>query len=413
MSGHAFDADEVADISAGLSRFIRDFVLPREAEVGIGANGIEGAYLDSGWLSPEVVAARREIRVASSEAGFYTMFGHQELGGAGLPAEAAALIVERMNVEFGPPRALLHEVVIPSPFTNGLTPILRFVQEQPLAALLPALASGEKTMCFALSEPEAGSDARGIRTVARAEGDGWVLSGSKLWITNGAYADWAVVFALTDPERTSSSEGGISAFLVDTSSSGFSARPVGGLMGESGSDVAEITLEDVRVGPEALVGVLGKGLDVALHGIDRGRLMMSAACVGQAQWALNQSLDYAESRVTFGRRIFDHQAVQMLIANAAMQIFAARAMVLRVAEAVDRGETPVKELSIVKAFSTEMLFGVGDTAIQVHGAIGLTNELGIERVLRHARTLRIPDGTGEIQRRTVARQLRSGNRTFI
>ena len=197
-----------------------------------------------------------------------------------------------------------------------------------------------------------------------------------------------------------------------TDTPGFSVPSVIPVMGHLGADIGIITLDQVRVPDGHRLGAVGRGLTVALDGVNAGRLSMAASCVGLARWALEQALEYVKVRKTFGRPIAEHQAVQFLLAECAMDIYASKSMIQHCAWLVDQGQTATKEVSIVKASATEMVGRVMDRCIQVHGGMGLTNELRLEEGYRWARTMRIPDGTSEIQRRTIARRLLDGDTAF-
>lgn len=404
--------EDVQAIIDALLRFIEQDVLPLERDNADLLDSERDRYQRDGRLVPEVLALRRRVRNLSYQAGFYTMFGAEELGGGGLGAVAAAHIHEAMNRRFGSGHGLIKEIVIPSAFTNGLSPVLRFLPEPLRERYLPDIARGDKTLCFALSEPDAGSDVFNMKTRATRDGDGWVINGTKQWITNAPYADHAMVFAVTDPDAFQARAGGVTGFFVDTRDAGFSVTRTLPLMGHLGADIGVVTLDNVRVADDHVLGTPHQGFDVAMAGVGSGRLGMAGSCVGLAAWALDQALDYAGQRVTFGKPIGEHQAIQNHLAESAMDIYAAKHMVLHCAALVDSGDKPIKELSMCKAFATEMLFRVMDRAISVHGAMGLTNELHLEEGLRLARILRVPDGTGEIQRRTVARKLLGGDTRF-
>lgn len=369
-------------------------------------------YDESGRYSAGVLALRRQVRMRSAELGFYTALADESLGGGGLGAQAAVYIQELLNAHCGPGRHLVQTVVLPSPFTNGLSPVLKHLDPAVLDACRDELASGEKTMCFGLSEPDAGSDVFGMRSRAVRDGDHWVINGTKQWITNAPYADYAMVFAVTDEEKARAHRGGITGFFVRTDTPGFSVPSVIPTMGHLGADIGIVSLEDVRVPDRQRLGEVDRGLAVALDGVNAGRLSMAASCVGLARWALNQALDYAKVRKTFGQPIADHQAVQFKLAECAMDIYASKSMIRHCAWLIDEGKPATKEVSIVKASATEMVGRVMDHAIQVHGGMGLTNELRLEEGYRWARTLRIPDGTSEIQRRTIARRLLDGDAAF-
>lgn len=403
---------DVSDIIEALLSFIDRYVLPLEEEHKELLENERYRYLENGRFDPRVLELRQQVRMKSSEAGFYTLFGPEELGGGALGAQAAVHIQEALNRHVGPGRTLINDVVISSPFTNGLSPVLLNLDADVRKSYLPGLASGRKTMCFGLSEPNAGSDVYGIKTRAQLDGDSWVINGTKQWITNAPYADYAMLFAVTDTTAKNRRMGGITGFFVDTSTPGLEVTSVIPIMGHLGAEIGILSMQDVRVPADHVLGEVDQGLKVAMGGIGAGRMSMAASCVGMAQWALAKALDYSKQRVTFGRAIAEHQAVQFHLAEMAMDIYAAKNMVTHCAWLVDEGRAPVKEVSMVKAFCTEMLFRVMDRAVQVHGALGLSNELRLEEGLRHARIVRIPDGTGEIQRLTIARRLLAGDTRF-
>jgi acyl-CoA dehydrogenase len=398
-------AEEVVAVSDALRRFIDREVVPLE-ETHRELLASERSVFDAdGRYSAPVLALRRQVRMRSAELGFYNLFGPEALGGGGLGAGAAAAIYENLHEHIGPGRHLIHPVVLPSPFTNGLTPLLAHLDPQVFAPLREAIASGDKTLCFALSEAGAGSDVYGMKTRAVRDGDDWVITGSKQWISNSPYADFVMVFAVTDVEAARVRRGGITGFFIDTTAPGFAVRRVINVMGHLGGDIGEITFDGVRVPDRQRLGAIGRGLSVAINGVNLGRVGMAAQLLGQAKWALNQALAYARQREAFGRAIAEHQAVQFMLADCAMDIYAAKGMVQNCAWRIDQGMPVEAEISMVKAFCTEMANRVFDRAIQIHGAMGLTNELRLEEGYRFARSMRIPDGTTEIQKRTIARRL--------
>ena len=404
------------EIGDSLIRFIDREVAPLEHEHRALLASERTLYAEDGRYAPAVTELRRKVRMRSAELGFYTAFSAEELGGGGLGAQAAAYIQERLNAHVGPSRHLIQTVVLPSPFTNGLSPVLKHLAPAVLEDYRNALASGDKTMCFGLSEPDAGSDVFGMRTraVRKSDGDGdhWVISGTKQWITNAPYADYAMIFAVTDDEKARAHRGGITGFFVHTDTPGFTVPSVIPTMGHLGADIGIVTLDQVRVPDTHRLGPVDKGLSVALDGVNAGRLSMAASCLGLARWALAQALAYAKVRKTFGQPISEHQAVQIMLAECGMDIYATKTMIQHCAWLVDQGRPATKEVSIVKASSTEMLCRVMDRCMQIHGGMGLTNELRLEAGFRFARTMRIPDGTSEIQRRTIARRLLDGDTAF-
>lgn len=402
------DSDTQA-IAEALLRFVEREVLPLE-EQHRDLLGSERTMFDAqGRYVPEVLALRRQVRMRSAELGFYNLFGAESLGGGGQGALAMAHIQEALNHRVGPAHPLVQTVVISSPFTNGLSPVLRYLKPEVFALYGAGIASGEKTLCFGLSEPDAGSDVFGMKTRAVRDGDEWVITGTKQWITNSPYADYAMVFALTDPEAAARHKGGVTGFFVDTRAPGFVVPRVINTMGHLGGDTGVIVLEGVRVRDDHRLGEVGRGLQVAMDGVNTGRMGMAASCLGLARWALDQATEYAKVRKTFGVPIAEHQAIQFMLAESAMDIYAAKNMIQNCAWRLDTGRNATAQVSMVKAFSTEMLGRVMDRSIQIHGGMGLTNELRLEEGYRYARVMRIPDGTAEIQRRTIARQLLGGH----
>jgi acyl-CoA dehydrogenase len=399
---------ELEAVADNLIRFIDREVVPLEADNSRLLDEHGAMYGDDGRIAPAVLALKREVRMRSAAAGFYTLFGASELGGGGFGARAFAYLQDAIQHRYGPARPLIHTVVLPSPFTNGLSPVLRHLPPDTFALYRDDISSGRKTLCFALSEPDAGSDVFAISTQAVRDGDDWVLTGTKQWITNAPYADLAMVFAVTDPEAAKARRGGITGFLVDTGAPGFSVPGVIRVMGHKGGDTGIVALDGVRVRDDHRLGPVDRGLSVALGGVSAGRLGMSASALGMARWALDKAVAYAGVRRTFGKPIAEHQAIQFMLADCAIDIYAAQAMINDCAALIDAGTDAVAQTSIVKAFCTEMVGRVVDRAIQVHGGMGLANETGLEAAFRTARIFRIPDGTGEIQRRTIAGQLLAG-----
>ncbi|MDP3135962.1 MAG: acyl-CoA dehydrogenase family protein [Burkholderiaceae bacterium] len=401
--------EEITAVGDALIRFIDREIAPLEQAHATLLASERTVYDVDGRFSAPVLALRRQVRMRSAQLGFYNLFGPQSLGGEGLGAVAATELQERLNAHCGPGRHLVQTVVLPSPFTSGLSPVLVNLAPEVFALHREALASGDKTMCFGLSEPDAGSDVFGMKTRALRDGDAWVLTGTKQWITNAPYADYAMVFAVTDEELVRQRKGGITGFFMETSTPGFSVPSVIPTMGHLGSEIGIVTLDGVRVPDNQRLGAVGQGLSVAIGGVSVGRLGMAGACVGLARWALRQAVEYAKVRKTAGRAIAGHQAIQMMLARCATDIYAAKSMTQNCAWRIDRGLPAVKEVSMVKTYATEMLNRVMDQCIQVHGAMGLTNELRLEEGYRWARLLRIPDGTTEIQLRTIAGRLLAGD----
>ena len=282
--------------------------------------------------------------------------------------------------------------------------------EEQKQTYLPRLASGEWIGVFALTEPEAGSDAANIQTTARQEGDTWILNGRKHFITNGDIADVATVFALTDKEKRA--KGGITGFLVEKTYPGFFVGAIERKMGMRGSHTCELIFDDCQVPPENVIGgpaMVGQGFKTAMKVLDKGRLTMGASALGSAQRLLELSTDYAKQRVQFRRPIAEFQAIQFMLADMATQIYAGRQMLYHAAWLRDqKGSAVIKEASMVKLFCTEMANRVADMAVQIHGGMGYVKDFPVERYYRDLRLTRIYEGTSEIQRLVIARQLMKG-----
>jgi acyl-CoA dehydrogenase len=272
---------------------------------------------------------------------------------------------------------------------------------------LPKLASGEWVACFALTEPEAGSDAANLKTTAELDGDHWVLNGRKHFITNGNIADVAAVFALTD--RTKKAKGGITAFIVEKTFPGFYVGTIERKMGMRGSHTCELIFDTCQVPKENVIGgeaYIGRGFQTAMKTLDKGRLTLGSWALGSAQKLLELSIDYAKQRVQFGKPIAQFQAVQTMLADMATQIYAARQMLYHGAWLRDTtGVAVVKEASMVKLFCSEMANRVADMAVQIHGGMGYMKDFPVERFYRDLRLTRIYEGTSEIQRMVIAREI--------
>ena len=403
--------EETQEIIKALKQMIEKDVIPIEEANRDLLYNERNYYLENGRRHPKVEELRKVVRMKSAEAGFYTMFGDTELGGDELGPITSLLVQEALNKNY--PNRKLIDAVIPSPFTNGLTPVLRGLKPALKEKYLAKIASGEETLCFGLTEPDAGSDVWGIKTTAVRDGEEWVINGTKQWISNAPYASYCMLFAVTNPELHAQRKGGISCFFVDTTSEGFTVDSVIATMGSLGGDAGIISIDNLRVPHEYVIGEVDHGFTKAIHGINNGRLGMSGKCIGSAQWALKKAVEYSQIRRTFGKTIGEHQMIQNMLAEAAMDIYAARNMALHCAWKIENSKhTPAKEISMVKAYCTEMMGRVYDKAIQVHGGMGTSNELELEEGYRLARLLRIPDGTSEIHRRTVAKSLLKGDLNF-
>jgi alkylation response protein AidB-like acyl-CoA dehydrogenase len=284
----------------------------------------------------------------------------------------------------------------------GCGPILGFGTEQQKADYLPRLATGEIIGAFCLTEPQAGSEAHNLRTRAIERDSKWVLSGSKQFTTNGARAGMAIVFAVTDPDL---GKKGISAFIVPSDTPGFNVGPPEHKMGIRASDTCPISFEDCAIPAANLLGVRGEGLKIALANLEGGRIGIAAQAVGIARAAFDAARAYSHERVQFGKPIREHQSVANLLADMQMNLNAARLLVLHAARMRTEGLPCLSEASQAKLFASEMAERVCSQAIQVHGGYGYLQDYPVERHYRDARITQIYEGTSEVQRMVIARQL--------
>ncbi|ABB14411.1 MULTISPECIES: acyl-CoA dehydrogenase family protein [Carboxydothermus] len=285
----------------------------------------------------------------------------------------------------------------------GTTGIVELGTEEQKRRYLPDLASGKKLAAFALTEPEAGSDAASIRTTAVKKGDRYILNGVKHFITNGPDADVFTIIAVTD--KSKGAKGGITAFIVEKNFPGFKVGTIEKKMGLRGSHTSEIILEDCEVPEENVLGNVGEGYINALKILAKGRVGLAARCVGSMQKLLELSTRYAQQRVQFGKPISSFQAIQHMLAEMAVDIEATRWFAYRVAWLVDQGAKVIKEAAAVKLFASEAYGRVVDKAVQIFGGMGYMKEFPIERYYRDARITRIYEGTSEIQKNIIASQI--------
>ncbi len=399
--------EEVAAARDGIVAFAEQEVLPRHAEHRALFENPRALYDESGRFSAELIALIGEVRQASARAGFYQMCVPVELGGGGLGHLAYYVAWEALFHRCGPQNWLMLYVLAHWAF--GPSRLLGQLSDEARGRILPALMDGSASMCFGLSEPNAGSDASMIRTRAERDGDGWRISGRKIWTSNAPVADYCVVFAVTDGEAAAARRGGITAFIVPTNAPGFTVQRVIKLFGQIGGDEAELAFEDLYVEPWQVVGELGKGFAAALYGVSLGRIYNSARAVGYGRWALELALGYSAQREAFGAPIASYQGVSFPLAAAATELHAAHLMGLNVASLLDQGHTAVKELAMTKAYSVQVGFAAVDRAMQTHGAMGFTNELGLTEAWHSLRIVNVADGTNEILYRTIAQRLYKGD----
>jgi alkylation response protein AidB-like acyl-CoA dehydrogenase len=319
----------------------------------------------------------------------------RDYGGAGLDYLTYGLIVE----EIGRGDSAMRTVV--SVQTSLVcSAILRWGTEEQKQHYLPKLCSGEWLGCFALTEPDTGSDAANQRTRAKKTNGGWVINGAKMFISMGNHAKVALVFAQTDPEK---GHRGLACFLVDTDQPGFKPQEIHHKMGLRGSDTAEISLDDVEAPDEAMLGEVGDGFKVAMSALDSGRYSVAAGCVGICQGCVDASVRYSKERQQFGRPIASFQLVQAMIANMVVETEAARMLVWRAGYLKDAGKPNTTETSIAKLYSTEAAIRCANTAIQVHGGSGYVDDYPVERYLRDVRVTTLYEGTSQIQQLIIGR----------
>ena len=336
-----------------------------------------------------------------ADMGFLGAIVPEEYGGRGVDYRTYALIVEEVGRGCSAMRTVVSVVT-----SLVCSSIVRWGGEEQKREWLPQLCSGEALGCFALTEPDTGSDASNLRTRAERTDGGWRISGQKQWISLGNYAKLALVFAQTDPDER---HRGIACFLVPTDSRGLSSSAIHGKLGLRGSDTAELSLDGVEVPDEALMGDVGDGFKVAMSALDSGRFSVAAGCVGICQGSVDASVEYAKERKQFDRPIAAFQLVQELIADMVVETEAARGLVWRAGWLKDSGKPNTTETSIAKLYSTEAAVSCANRAIQVHGGSGYVDDYPVERYLRDARVTTLYEGTSQIQKLIIGRAMTGVN----
>ncbi|WP_024875169.1 acyl-CoA dehydrogenase family protein [Saccharomonospora piscinae] len=355
-------------------------------------------------LEPEVLRRERahqpgltadeltELQAKARESGFWGVQTPEEYGGMGLSAVMTALLEAELGRTF-----------VPFYFGGAADNILFHANEEQRQRYLLPTIEGTRKSCFAITEPGAGSDAKAIRTTARRDGSEWVINGEKTFITGGNEADFTMVFAVTDAEKGAG--GGVTCFLVDRDR-GWRSEYID-TMGEWGP--ASLIFEDVRVPDSQVLGEVGQGFALAMQWIGRGRYLLPARAIGSCERLLGMAIEHANTRETFGAPIADRQAIQWMIADSGVEIEALRWLVLHAAWQVDQGVDSRHAQSIAKLYGGQKANEIVDRVLQIHGGMGYTRELPVERWYRELRLLRIYEGTDEIQRRTIARNLLKGH----
>ncbi|MEI3613171.1 acyl-CoA dehydrogenase family protein [Pseudogracilibacillus sp. SO30301A] len=379
--------DEQKMVQETIRKFVEKELLPLENEVLRNEReGIEG-------LSRE---KQEELQLKAKEAGFWGINTPEEYGGANLGQMMRAIVSIEVAKTF-----------VPFDFGGSADNILYYGDERQKEEYLIPTINGEKKSCFAMTEPDAGSDTRNIKMTAVKDGNEWVLNGEKTFITGGNEADFVMVIAITDKKLHQQSKGrtGVTCFIVDREM-GWKSEYIH-TMGEWGP--ASLIFENVHVPEENILGELHGGYNLGLEWIGFARWIVGARAVGTAERLLQMAIDYAKERETFGRPIAERQAIQWQIADSAVEIEAARWLVLNAAFTLDQGEDNRHLASMAKLYGSNMGNRVVDRVLQIHGGMGYTKELPIERWYREARLWRIYDGTDEIQRWIISRNLLKGN----
>ena len=359
--------------------------------------------LEDAELDPEEddvpVELRDRIRRRSAELGFYATDFPEDLGGSGLP-QLGMVLLREAAARSGCRLAAFTTYGPEGP--TGL--LLNGTDEQKKTYLVPLIAA-EKSMCFALTEPDAGSDAQSIRTTATQDGSDWILNGTKHFITNGKHADFALVFAAND--RAKKAQGGITAFIIERGTPGFKlGRAQRGMV--EGEGQFELIFDNCRVSEEQILGGpgnVGMGFYSAMQFLAMGRLSIGAMCNGIADYALSLGIDYAKNRIAFDRPIGKNQYVQGHIVDSLVELKASKLMTYECAWKYDNGDPVIQESSIVKLYASEMVNRVADRMIQVHGGMGWMRELPLERIYRLVRIFTLVEGTSEIQKYIIAKSV--------
>jgi alkylation response protein AidB-like acyl-CoA dehydrogenase len=340
----------------------------------------------------------REILAEMAELGFLGVALPAEYGGSGLGETGLCVIMDELTRgDFSV------AVTLGAHASIGAMSVLVGGTEAQKARFLPDMASGKVLTAYALSEANAGSDPAAMTTTAARDGGGWRLDGEKVWITNGDIADLVTVYAITD--KSKAARGGVTAFLVPAKSKGFMVGKREEKMGQRGSSTVTLAFDGVKIDDDHRLGEVGEGFKIAMATLDRGRLALGANCLGCAREAHSMSVDYARQRRAFGKAIADHQAIQWMLADSATEIFAMESLVYRTAWMCDHHEPFARESAMVKLFCSEALDRIVDRAVQIHGGMGYSAEYPVEKLYRDARVTRIYEGTSEIQRMVIARDV--------
>jgi acyl-CoA dehydrogenase len=374
------DRDTRDQLLETVRRFVRETCVPLEAKVS-----------EEDRVPESIISEMREL-------GLFGLSIPVEYGGLGLTMEEEVLVA----MELGHTSPAFRSVI----GTNvgiGSQGVVMFGTEAQKKEWLPKLASGEVVASFALTEPEAGSDAASVRTTAIADGDHYVINGTKRFITNANRAGMFTLMARSNPERKGA--GGISAFIVPANTPGVSVGKPEKKMGQQGAHICDVNFDNARVPASLRLGKEGEGFKVAMQVLDRGRLHISGVCVGVAERLIEESVNYARQREQFGQKIAEFQLIQGMLADCKTEAYAARCMVLDAAIKRDAGQNVTMEAACAKYFASEMVGRVADKAVQIFGGAGYVADYGIERFYRDVRIFRLYEGTSQIQQIVIARGL--------
>lgn len=388
------------------SRFMSEFPLYALSEEHQAIREAVRAVADA-KIAPHAAAVDEEARYPHEAAeallasDFHAPHVPEEYGGAGADALATVLVIEEVA------RACVSSSLIPAVNKLGSLPVQIAGSDELKQTYLTKLAKGEGGFSYCLSEPDAGSDAGGMKTRAVRDGDEWVLDGVKRWITNAGESEFYTVMAVTDAEKKT--RGGISAFVVEKSDAGVSFGAPEKKLGIKGSPTREVYLDKVRIPASRMIGEEGTGFTTAMKTLDHTRVTIAAQAVGVAQGALDYALDYAKERQQFGKSIADFQGLQFMLADMGMKVEAARQMTYAAAGRSERGDDDLTFFgAAAKCFASDVAMEVTVNAVQVLGGYGFTRDYPVERMMRDAKITQIYEGTNQVQRIVMARQLLAG-----
>src|ERR1700674_251950 len=354
-------------------------------------------------LAPFAAERDREARFPEEavaelgKLGFMGMLVPEAYGGAGADHVGYALALEEIAAGEGAVSTILSVQN-----SVGCMPVLQYGSEEQKRRFLKPMARGEMLSCFCLTEPGAGSDAAAIRTRAKRHGNRWVVNGTKQFITSGQHAQVAIVFAVTDPDA---GRRGISAFIVPTSTPGYRVARLEKKLGQRASDTAQLVFEDMELTPDLLLGGEDEGYKIALANLEGGRIGIAAQALGMARAAYEAALAYAKDREAFGQKIIEHHPVAFRLADMATQLAASRGLILDAAQRRDDGEPCLQQAAMAKLFASEMAERVCSDSIQIHGGYGYLADFPVERIYRDVRVCQIYEGTSDIQRLVIAREI--------